>query len=384
MPWREVCYMDGRTRFVAAVLAGEGGFSELCEEHGVSRKTGYKWLRRYEELGAAGLSDRSHAPRVVPWAISQAQCEAIIGLRLKHPRWGPKKLRAKLNEQVASEKWPAQSTIGELLKREGLSQPRKRRRRATPTPATNLLPALGPNDLWPIDFKGWFRTGDGERCNPLTVSDAYSRYLLCSQVVNPPSEEGCRTQLERVFRQYGLPQRIRSDNGAPFASVGVGGLSRLSIWWLKLGIRPERIAPGKPQQNGCHERMHATLKAECASPAAASLAAQQRSFDRFRAEFNHQRPHEALGQTPPVRHYQASPRSYPSKLEDPCYPDELKLRRICSNGELNWHKEKIFIGKALIGEVVGLLENEDGDLEVYFGPMVLGVIDNLSLKLKHR
>jgi putative transposase len=380
MPWREVCPMQERMRFIMAVLEQADSMAALCEEFFVSRKTGYKWLARYRERGAAGLEEVSHAPARVPWAISPAHAQAIIGLRRAHPSWGPRKLRAKLLTRAPEQRWPAPSTMGELLKREGLSAPRKRRRCAIPN-STALRTPLGANDIWGIDFKGWFRTGDGARCDPLTVTDAFSRYLLCTQVLTPPDGERCRSELERVFREYGLPAIIRSDNGAPFASVGAGGLSKLSVWWVKLGITPERIAPGQPQQNGRHERMHGTMKPETASPPAENLAAQQRRFDHFRQEFNHDRPHEALGQNPPAQYYQPSPRAYPSRLEDPAYPADYQLRRVRSNGEIKWQGELVFIGEALINQVIGLRENDDADAQVYFGPVPLGLIDGVTLKL---
>jgi transposase InsO family protein len=317
---------------------------------------------------------------VIPWAINAAQAEAIVGVRRAHPSWGPKKLRASLHNRAPEQRWPAPSTIGELLRREGLSQPRKRRRCASPSPSP-LRTAVTANELWCIDFKGWFRTSDGVRCDPLTVTDAFSRYLLCLKLVARPDHANCRSELERIFREYGLPSAIRSDNGAPFASVGAGGLSRLSVWWVRLGIVPERIDPGHPQQNGRHERMHRTLKAECASPPAATTAAQQRRCDQFRAEFNQQRPHEALGQTPPAQHYKRSARDYPSRLEDPHYPADFELRRVRSNGEIRWQGELVFIGEALIGELIGLIETEDGNAEVFFGPVPLGIIDQVTLKL---
>jgi putative transposase len=379
MPWREVCPMDEKMRFIAALLAEEESVTALCEEYGISRKTGYKWLVRYLEGGPAGLAERSRAPGVVPWAISRAEAEAIIAVRRAHPSWGPKKLRVKLQQRAPEQGWPAPSTIGELLHREGLSRPRKRRRRTVPNPS-RLSSAVMANDVWCIDFKGWFRTGDGARCDPLTVSDAFSRYLLCSRVVTAPRYADCRCELEQVFREHGLPRVIRSDNGAPFASVGAAGLSRLSVWWVKLGITPERIAPGKPEQNGRHERMHKTLKAETASPPAANLAQQQQRFDRFRHEFNHERPHEALGQTPPARHWAPAPRCYPARLEDPHYGADFEARRVRHNGEIKWQGESIFIGQALIGEVVGLCETADGDAELYFGPLPLGCIDGATLK----
>ena len=292
-------------------------------------------------------------------------------------------MRAKLLERAPAQGWPAPSTIGELLRREGLSQPRKRRRSASPSPSP-LHTAVTANDLWGIDFKGWFRSGDGARCDPLTVTDAFSRYLLCAQLLARPDYPNCRSALERAFREYGLPRAIRSDNGAPFASVGVGGLSRLSVWWVKLGIMPERIEPGQPQQNGRHERMHRTLKAECASPPAATAADQQRRLDEFRAEFNQQRPHEALGQTAPAQHYAPSVRAYPQRIEDPHYPADFELRRVRSNGEIRWQGELVFVGEALINEVIGLMETEDGDAEVYFAPLSLGIIDGVTLKLIRR
>jgi putative transposase len=381
MPWREICSMDEKMGLMAALSAEEESVSELCADFGISRKTAYKWWRRFLEFGAAGLKEHSHAPAVVPWAISQAQAEAIVGLRRAHPSWGPRKLRAKLEQCAPGQSWPAPSTIGELLRREQLSQPRKRRRSARPSPLP-LRTALGPNELWCTDFKGPFRTGDGVRCDPFTLSDAYSRYLLSVKAVDKAGYADCRRELERVFRQYGLPRAIRSDNGPPFASVGVTGLSRLSVWWLKLGIMPERIEPGRPEQNGRHERMHRTLKAECATPPQADRASQQLRFDQFRDEFNHQRPHEALGQTTPATHYTPSPRSYPARLEDPDYPAGYQPRRVRHNGEIKWQGELVFLSEPLANEVVGVVETDDGDAEVYFGPMLLGLIDGVSLKLR--
>ncbi len=381
MPWREICSMDEKVRFVAAVLAEEQSMTELCESFGISRKTGYKWLQRYRSDGGEGLHDRSRAPHRVPWAIGEAQAHAILELRCAHPSWGPKKLRAKLIHRTPAQAWPAASTIGELLRRRGLTAARKRRRHAVPNPSP-LVTAAMANDLWCIDFKGWFRTGDQVRCDPLTVTDYFSRYLLCTQALAHPDYPGCRTQLEVVFREFGLPRAIRSDNGAPFASLGAGGLSRLAVWWVKLGIVPERIEPGEPQQNGRHERMHKTLKAETASPPAANLAEQQLRFDRFRHEFNHERPHEALAQSVPDQYYRGSPRAYPARLEDPAYPSDYQVRRVRSNGEIKWAGDKIFVSMPLIGEIVGIKLNEDGDGELYFGPLPLAIIDHATHKLK--
>lgn len=381
MPWVESSTMEAKMKFIAAVLEGEESMTELCERFEVSRTAGYQLLRRYEREGAAALEPRSRAPHRVPWAITRAQQESILALRDEHPQWGPKKLKAKLCKESPAQPWPALSTIGELLKREGRISARRRRRTAYPS-TTVLKPALQPNAVWCVDFKGWWRTGDGQRCDPLTMTDAYSRFLLCAQLVERCDYECCRRALERVFREYGLPAVMRSDNGPPFASVGAGGLTHLAVWWVKLGILPERIAPAMPQQNGRHERMHRTLKAECATPPASNRTAQQRRLDEFRAEFNYQRPHEALGQTPPVQHYQPSPRPYPARLQDPVYPDDCELRRVRHNGQLRWEGELVFLSEALCGEVVGLCENPDGDQEVYFGPLHLGTIDVVSLTLR--
>jgi putative transposase len=380
MPWQGVCPMELRMRLVNALLADEDSMTALCEEYGVRRKTGYKWLARFRAEGAAGLAERSRAPHVVPWAVTQAQAEAIVGLRRQHPSWGPKKLRAKLLAWAPEQHWPALSTIGDLLQREGLSRRRKPRRRAAPTPG-GVPPIMAPNDVWCTDFKGWFRTGDGATCYPLTVSDGFSRYLLCCRAVRP-DYEGCRPEFERLFRQCGLPQVMLSDNGPPFASLAAGGLSRLAVWWIKLGITPVRIAPGKPQQNGRHERMHKTLKAETACPPAANLAAQQLRFDHFRAEFNHERPHEALGQAPPATVYTPARRAYPARLEEPAYPRGFELRRVRNRGEIKWQGERIFIAEPLIGEVLGLNEDQQGDTTVYFGPVQLGRIDGLTLRFE--
>lgn len=381
MPWPERTTMDAKVQFVAAVLEDEASMTELCEQFGVSRTAGYQLLKRYREEGEAAFKPRSRAPHRIPWAVTVAQREAIVGLRAAHPYWGPKKLRAKLCAQASQQQWPALSTIGDLLKRAGLVRARARRRSAVVSPH-QLVPALKPNAVWGIDFKGWWRSQDGMRCDPLTVTDTYSRFLLCAQLVERCDYECSRRALERVFREYGLPEVMRSDNGSPFASVGAGGLSHLAVWWVKLGILPERIAPAQPQQNGRHERMHRTLKAECAAPPASTRAAQQARLDEFRAEFNHQRPHEALGQTPPVQHYQPSPRPYPARLEDPVYPDDCELRRVRHNGQLRWEGELVFLSEALCGEVVGLCENQDGDQEVYFGPLHLGTIDVVALTLR--
>jgi len=276
MPWKETCQMDERLQFIARVLAGEDEMTVLCGEYRVSRKTGYKWLGRYIANGAAGLAERSHAPLQHGQAHEVAVVQAVLVLRQRWPHWGPKKLRVKLVEHHPELPLPAASTIGEWLRREGVVG-RSRRRRRCPAYTQPFAAVSVANDVWCTDFKGWFRTGDGRRCDPFTLTDAHSRYLLRCQAVARPDEENVRPIFAAAFKEHGLPLAIRSDNGPPFASAGVGGLSRLAVWWIKLGIRPERIVAGKPQQNGRHERVHRTLNQETATPPAASLPAQQES-----------------------------------------------------------------------------------------------------------
>ena len=333
MPWRETCQMDERTQFIARVLAGEDEMTALCREYGISRKTGYKWLGRYRCEGAAGLRERSHAPLRHGQAHDVAVVQAVLALRERWRHWGPKKLRVKLSEHHPALAVPAASTIGDWLRREGMVERSPRRRRCPPY-ARPFAAVTGANDVWCTDFKGWFRTGDGRRCDPFTLSDAHSRYLLRCQAVARPDEANVRPIFEAAFQEHGLPMAIRSDNGPPFASPGVGGLSRLAVWWIKLGIRPERIVAGKPQQNGRHERVHRTLNQETATPPAASLAAQQERFDAFRAVYNNERPHEALGQQTPALLYEPSPRPYPDRVEHPHYGEEVAVRRVRSTGQI--------------------------------------------------
>jgi putative transposase len=269
--------------------------------------------------------------------------------------------------------WPAPSTRGAILSRAGLTQ-RRRRRRRVPATGQSFSACDRPNAVWCADFKGWFRTRDGQRCDPLTVSDAYSRMLLCCQALAKPDYEHAWPAFERTFREYGLPDVIRTDNGPPFASVAAGGLSRLAVWWVKLGIQPERIEPGHPEQNGRHERMHLTLKQECCCPPAGTPAAQQLCFDTFGRTFNYQRPHQALGLQPPAVFYKRSTRSYPAQLEDPVYPADAFIRRVRSNGVIKWKGNLVFLSEALIGEAVGIIETPTG-FEVHFGPIRLGRLD---------
>ena len=380
MPWKETCVMDQRIAFVSAILRDEAPVSELCADFGISRTTGYKWLQRYRREGPSGLEERSRAPHCHGRRMAPELAEAILALRRDRPHWGPRKLRVILQAQQPDASWPAPSTIGDLLRRHGLSD-RRRRRTAMPRPSPeSFAPITAPNDLWCIDFKGWFRTRDGRRCDPLTITDAYSRYALVCQIVEP-----LRGPVEAVvlkaFDRYGLPKAMRSDNGPPFAAAGPGGLTRLSLHWLKAGIALERIDPGKPQQNGRHERFHRTLKQETSKPPAANADEQQARFDAFCHDYNHNRPHEALGQRPPASLWTPSARPYPETLAQPWYDAGHAVRRVRPSGEIKWAGHSVFISETLAGETVGIAETRDGDWLVRYAQIDLGIIDPKSHRL---
>jgi putative transposase len=365
--------MDQRVAFIADWLRDEWTMTELAERYQISRKTAYKWVDRYEADPEHGLAERSRAPNAHGRAMAEELRAAVRAVRRAHPHWGPKKLRAILTAREPDTAWPAASTMGDLLRREGLSQPRRRARYVVPL-TQPLAAARAPNDVWCADFKGWFRTADGTRCDPLTVTDARSRFVLCCRIV-APTAPGVRPWFERTFREYGLPGALRTDNGSPFASTGPGRLSQLAVWWLKLGIHLDRIDPGHPEQNGRHERFHLTLQQEATLTPAPTLKAQQRRFDRVRREFNRDRPHEALGQRPPGQVYIASARSYPAQLADPWYDATHQVRRVNPNGQIKWKGELVFVSEAMQREVVGLAETERGDWTVRFMQVELGRID---------
>ena len=378
MPWMDSSVDDAKLRFVLDYLK-DGNMSAVCARHGISRTTGHKYLARYEAEGAAGLAERSRAPLMHGRATASAVCEALVELRRAKPYWGPRKLLAVLSERAPETAWPSASTVAEILRRAGLSTRRRRVRRPEPQEQP-FGTVLGPNDTWSVDFKGYFHTGDGQRCDPLTVSDAFSRYCLGLEIVAPRGAE-VEPVMERLLREYGLPLAIRSDNGPPFAGTGAGGLSRLSAGWAKLGIRLERIIPGQPQQNGRHERLHGTLKAESCVPPAADTAAQRARFERFRTEYNEERPHEALGQVPPARLYRPSPRRYPDRVEEPAYGADEIIRRVRSNGEIKWRGGTLFLSDVLVGEPVGIRQIEDGKWLVRFAQVKLAIIDETTDKL---
>lgn len=362
---------------------GRVNFSALCRTFGISRENGYKWLRRF--LRAKGdvkaLETRSTRPHTSPDATDEAIVELIIKARKARPNWGPKTLRSWLVRQgTASERLPAASTIGAILKREGLVRHRQRRPRTPPSMTKPCVDVDCPNGVWCIDFKGQFRTGDGLQCYPLTVIDAYSRFLIRCEATTTPDALFVRKVLESAFREFGLPARIRSDNGPPFASVAPGGLTALSVWWIKLGITPERIEPGKPQQNGRQERFHRTLKRETASPPRASMRAQQRAFDRYRPVYNEERPHHALGMNVPDELHVPSTKRFIDDPPDPVYPSDWETCRVRSTGTVTCDGMSVFVGQSLRGELVGARPLNGLRYELHFGPVLLGILDPLRIK----
>ena len=375
MPWKELKPMQEKLLFVADYLREVASFSSLCQRYGISRKTGYKLVERYNREGMEGLEERSRRPHSQPSQVPHAIGQAIIELRRPgRIELGPKKIQALLKQRYPDQPTPSRTTIYNILKRAGHIPPRRLRRRVAASPSS-LSSALVPNGLWSADFKGQFLTRDGHWCYPLTVMDHASRYLLGCQALAGTDQGPAQVAFKALFRCYGLPERLRTDNGVPFATLGGGGLSRLSIWWIRLGILPERIKPGRPQQNGRHERMHRTLKAAAATPPAASTRAQQRCFESFCCEYNSDRPHEALDQKTPASLYTASPRPYPERLPELVYPSYVHVHRVGQGGLVYWNGCRIYVGGQFTGERIGLEAISDGLWAVSFGPIRLGQFD---------
>lgn len=381
MPWSETSPMDQRVQFIADYLRDAMIVSELCELYGVSRKTGYKWIDRYLRQGPAGLDARSRRPRHSPNETPEEVVRAFLEVRSRHPTWGAKKLLVVVHKRHPRWELPHRSTVCDILLRHGMvKRPAQRRRIGHPGKPTSQT--LAPNDVWAADFKGQFKTGNGRYCYPLTVSDDYSRYLLGCQALTSTAVQGAKPVFTRLFREYGLPRRIRTDNGVPFATNTLARLSSLSAWWVRLGVLPELIEPGKPQQNGRHERMHRTLKAETTRPPAGSLAAQQRKFNTFRVEFNEERPHEALDQQLPAQRYQPSPRTMPDKLPPFEYPDRFEVRYVSANGGIRWNRDWVNVSIVCVGEYVGLEEIDDGIWNVYFGALRIGRLHERHMRIE--
>jgi len=381
MPWKEIRVQEQRLLVVQEHCQG-ASIAELSAVYAVSRKTIYKWLERYRQQGAAGLADLSRRPLHSPHQLSAEVEQAIVAARLRW-KWGPGKLRVKLCQSDPARPWPAVSTIAAVLREKGLVVSRRRRPR-TPLQRPPYADPAQPNDVWCADFKGWFRTGDGTRVDPLTLTDACSRYLLRCQIVARADYQSAQAVFETAFREYGLPAVIHTDNGVPFASVAPGGLSRLSLWFVKLGIVPERSRPAAPQDNGRHERMHRTLKQACAAPPHATVRLQQRALHQFQHEYNTERPHAALGNLTPQACYAASPRPFPRRVPALDYGDELIVRRVSLQGSVRWRGERTFISEVFGAEDLGLKPVGDEWLEVYYGPIRIGWLDGRRQQFRRR
>lgn len=381
MPWSQTTPMHERTLFIADHLRGTHSVVELCADYGISRKTGYKWIERYIRRGPAGLEDRSRRPRNAPNATAPIVVDALIALRRRHPTWGAKKLLAVLRRRQPAWALPKRSAVCNLLHRHGLIR-RRTTRRVIGHPGRPGAAILAPNHVWCADYKGQFRMGNGRYCYPLTVSDGYSRFLLGCQGLTSTAVHEAQPVFTRLFHEYGLPQYIRTDNGVPFATNTLARLSRLSAWWIRLGVQPQLIEPGQPQQNGRHERMHRTLKAETTRPPGAALRAQQLKFDRFRREYNELRPHEALELQTPAHAYQPSPRAMPSRLPALEYPDRFEVRYVSANGGIRWNCAWVNVSTVCAGQYVGLEEIDDGIWNVYFGSLKLGRLLERQMKIE--
>jgi len=373
--------MEKRKEFLADYVSGDFSMSELCRMYGITRPTGYEVLRRYAELGEAGLAERSHAPLRHPNQTGAEIEHLVLGLRREHPLWGPRPLKKVLENRHPGLVIPSASTIGTILTREGLTRHRRKRRRVEPY-RQPFRTVAAPNDEWACDFKGWLRAGDGERIDPLTISDSASRYLLRCQAVDKADTERVRAIFEAAFREFGMPQAVRSDNGPPFASCAVAGLSRLAIWWIKLGILPQRIDAGHPEQNGRHERMHRTLKEAAASPPKANRRMQQQAFDRFRQEYNELRPHQALAMETPASVYSNSPRPYPGRVPEPEYDSTMKVRRVFPHGQFFFQKHDVFLSKVLAGERIGLQPVDDRYQRIYLAWYPIARLDTHTKRVE--
>jgi transposase InsO family protein len=374
MPWNETNAMNEKVRFINAWLSKEYAIAELCRQFNITRKTGYKIIHRFEIEGSAGFEEHSRAHYSHPKQLGIELVDLLLKTKLRYPSWGPRKIKTWLEIERPNLIWPAASTIGELFKRHGMVR-KKNKRLKVPPHSQPFIACTAPNESWSADFKGQFKLGTKEYCYPLTISDNYSRYLLGCKCLKSPTKIDVQLYFEQVFKKYGIPLSIKTDNGTPFASVGIGGLSKLSIWWLKLGIIPERIKPGHPEQNGRHERMHRTLKQEAITPAQKNIALQQKVINRFIKEYNEERPHEALGKLRPSDIYRSSNKEYPSKLQEIVYPNDIIVKKVKHNGYIKFKNQEIYIGSVLAKELIGLKQIKEELWQINFSMLKLGAID---------
>src|SRR4030043_275175 len=381
MPWKEIYVMDQKIQMIGNWLSGEYCVSELAQIYGVSRKTIYKWTGRYVEDRENGLKELSSRPMHYARATPAETITEILKVKSQYPNWGARKIVSWLEKHKLEQKWPVDSTVHEILKKHGLVKARKKKRR-TPPYTEPFLKVTQPNEVWSADYKGQFQLGCGKYCYPLTLTDSYSRYILGCWGLEGPTYEATRHYFERAFSSYGLPGAIRTDNGVPFASPGITGLSRLSVWFIRLGIVPERREKGHPEQNGRHERMHRTLKAEATRPPQYSMRQQQEVFDRFQSYYDNVRPHEALGQKVPSVVYRRSERSYPVKLSPIEYPERYKKRHIHSGGSIKWRNNELYLSGVLAGEYVGLTEIDNGIWRIYFSFVPVALLDESTFTIQ--
>lgn len=374
MPWNEVEAMSEREKFVTLAQTGRFTVSELCKDFGISRKTGHKYLKRYGAEGKNGLLERSRRPRSCPWTTTAEVQALILKERRAHPTWGPKKIRDRLHREHRVKSPPHKSTIGLILNRHGLSQKRRRKPGVHRLHPDHLTEPSRPNEVWTFDFKGWFTLQDGQRCDPLTVCDRYSRYVIGCHACDNQQFKGTLRVCKRLMRYHGLPEIIRVDNGNPFASMALGGLSALSVWWIENGIRVEFIDPASPQQNGSHERMHRDLKAEATKPPSRNLCAQQKRFERWKHTYNHERPHEALDMLRPGEIYRASARRLGEK-DKMTYPENYEIKRVNGSGHFAHQGSTFYMSEIFAGCRVGLIENDTGTTELHYANLHLGNLE---------
>lgn len=366
--------MTERERFVTLAQTGRFSITDLCKDFGISRKTGHKYLRRHEAEGRAGLKDRSRRPKSCPFATDKEVEKLVLQERRKHLTWGAKKIHDLLLKVHGLEERPHVNTVGNILSRHGLTKKRKRKAGMHRVRPEHLTEPTRPNEVWTFDFKGWFNLGNGMRCEPLTVCDRFSRYIIGCKGQPNQQYKGTLSTCKKLMRHYGLPEIIRVDNGPPFASIALGGLSQLSVWWIEQGIRVEFICPGSPQQNGSHERMHRDLKAEAARPASPNLAAQQKRFERWRHEYNHDRPHESLDMLRPAEIYHPSARRL-GEQDKIRYPAGYQIKRVSGSGHICHRGSNFYLSEVYAGCRVGLYENPEGITELHYANLYLGNLE---------
>ena len=374
MPWKETTSMNEKERFVMLAQTGRFTITDLCKDFGISRKTGHKYLHRYEHEGRAGLVDRSRRPKSCPFATVDSVEALILKERRKHPTWGPKKIRDLLIKIHAIENAPHLSTIGLVLSRNGLTKKRKRKAGVHRIHPEHLTIPTRPNEVWTFDYKGWFLLGNKVRCDPLTVCDRYSRYLIGCTARPNQQFKSTLSACKKLMRYHGLPEVIRVDNGTPFASIALGGLSQRSVWWIEQGIRVEYMTPASPQQNGSQERMHRDQKAETTQPPSPNMSAQQKRFDRWRHEYNHDRPHEGIDMLRPAEIYRTSSRRL-GETDKIRYPDQYEIKRVSDSGHISYEGSSFYMSEIYAGCKVGLFENEKGIVELHYANLHLGNLE---------